>query len=141
MILERIGSQSCLKCEVQSNQLGQNSHAVYQVRAYPIYQANPRQVEFGAAASSREYFQQVGVNIRRNLLMVMYPLNLSDLHKPHLLYSSYLGLLKHRIHGVERFVKKINLPQACYKSCSDIPPCPKYKRRKNLSENSHKGME
>ena len=100
------------------------SGEVYEVRNYAIYEEKAVQRESGEAGSTREYFRQVGVKIRRNVFTGLHRVNLSDLHKPHLLHNIYLGLFKHMMQWVEGFLKKHKRQQAFDDAWKEIPPYP-----------------
>jgi len=124
--LHGIGSKSCPKCEVPCNELGGNPREVYEVRDYANYEEKARELESGEAAGTREYFQQVGVKIGRNVFTGLHRVNPSDLHKPDLLHNIYLGLFKHMMEWVEGFLKKHKWQQAFDDAWKEIPPSPEF---------------
>jgi len=122
--LDGIGSKSCPKCEVPCNELGGNPREVYEVRDYAIYEEKARQLEWGEAGSTREYFRQVGVKLGRNVFSGLYRVDPSDPHMPDLLDNIYLGLFKHMMQWVEGFLKKHKWQQAFDDAWKEIPPFP-----------------
>jgi len=53
----------------------------------------------------------VGVKIGNNVFALLDRVNPADLHKPDLLHNIYLGLFKHMMEWVERFLKRHKLQQ------------------------------
>jgi len=104
--LHGIGSKSCPKCEVLCKELGGNPLKMYETRDYILYSEKALRREPAEVAGIAEYFQQVGVKIRNNILAGLDRVNPADLHKADLLHNIYLGLFKHMMEWVEGFLKK-----------------------------------
>jgi len=122
--LHWIGSKSCPKCEVPCNELGGNPRKVYKVHDYAIYEEKARQLESGEAASTWEYFRQVGVKTGQNIFTALHRVNPSNLHKLNLLHNIYLDLFKHIMQWVQGFLKRQKRQQAFDDAWKEIPPYP-----------------
>jgi len=118
-----IGPKSCLKCEVPSKDLGGNPRKIYEARDYTLYWEKAREQESGGAGIAED-FQLVVVKIGRNVFTELYRVHPGDIHKPDLLHNIDLGLFKHMMEWVARFLKKHKRQQALDDAWKEIPPYP-----------------
>jgi len=99
--LQGIGSKSCPKCEVPCEELGGDPRQIYETRDYVRYREKALRHEPAEAAGMAEYFQGLGVKIRKNVFIGPDRVSPADLHKPDLLHNIYLGLFKHMMESME----------------------------------------
>jgi len=95
------------------------------------YRAKALRHEPEEAASIAEYFQRLGVKIANNVFTGLDLVSPWDLHKPDLLQNIYLGLFKHTIEWVERFLKKHKRQQALDDAWQEIAHYPRFSVLKN----------
>jgi len=62
--------------------------------------------ELAEAAGIAKYFQRLVVKIGNKVFTGLDQVSPADLHKPDLWHNIYLGLFKHMMEWVERFLKK-----------------------------------
>jgi len=65
--LQRIGSNSCPKCEVPCEELGEDPWRMYETRDYMLYREKALRHEPAEAAGIAAYFAQLGVNLGNNV--------------------------------------------------------------------------
>ena len=104
--LQGIGSKSCPKCEVPSEELGGDQRRINETRDYMRYREKALWHEPAEGAGIAEYLQRLGVKIGNNVFIGLDRVSPTDLHKPDLLHNIYLGLFKHMMEWVEGFLKK-----------------------------------
>ena len=138
--LHGIGSKSCPKCEVPSQELGENPRKIYEARQYPLYWEKAQEQESGEAGIA-EYFQQVGVKIDRNVFTELYRVNPADLYKPDLLHNIYLGLFIHMMESVEWFLKRHKRSRRSTMPGKDLRIIPNSVYQKGPIVKSHNGRK
>jgi len=126
--LHGIKSNAWHKCKVPPEELESRAghHGARDYARYERYEReNPSlDSETHDAAHSRYTNEthgiQRGQNVFQGLMRVLTP----DLHKPDMLHTIYLGLLKHRIDWIQGFLKKQARQQAFDDAWKALPPYP-----------------
>ena len=105
-----------------ATELGQDPRNIYEPRNYTHYTQKVWEYEQTQDTHSADYFQQLGMKIDRNVFSGLYRVNPANLHKPDLLHNIYLGLFKHMMKWIERFLKKHKRQQAFDDIWKALPP-------------------
>src|ERR1700709_2960207 len=108
--LHRVKSNACPKCEVPPDALGTDAEQTYPARDYAIYkrleQENQHRSTDSGSGDVNATFDALGIKMGRNVFHGLQWVSAPDLHKPALLHTVYLGLLKHMMQWIQGFLKK-----------------------------------
>ena len=114
--LNRIKSNACPKCEVPPEELGSGANH-YRPRDYARYERyeykNPA-LDSATHDTARARYTNETHGIKRGQILFQRLARVStpDLHKPDMLHTIYLGLLKHMMNWIQEFLKKHARQQA-----------------------------
>jgi len=100
-----INSNVCPRCEVPEVELGTNMK-VYPVRDYAIYHYYNYQNWIGETDHTDMTPESLGITLGQNGLYRLNWVSPSDLHKPDMLHTVYLGLFKHMMDWIQGFLKR-----------------------------------
>ena len=103
--LHGIKSNVCPRCEVPAVKLGTNMK-VYPVRDYAIYHHYDYENWFVKTDHADITPKSLGIRFGQNVFYVCNRVSPSDLHKPDMLHTVYLGLFKHLMDWIQGFLKK-----------------------------------
>ena len=108
--LHEIKSNACPKCEVPPEELGSGANDL-RPRDYARYERyeyeNPAlDSETHDAARARYTNATHGIKRWQNVFQALARVSRPDLHKPDMLHTIYLGLLKHMMDWIQGFLKK-----------------------------------
>jgi len=105
LALHRIKSNVCPRCDVPTREFGSKTK-VYPVRDYARYQrfkgGNP-------IAETDDHIRPASLGIRfgQNILYGLHRVSPSDLDKPDMLHTVYLGIFKYILYLIQGFQKKL----------------------------------
>jgi len=103
--LHGIKSNVCPRFEVPAVELGTNMK-VYPVRDYAIYHHYDYENWIGETDHADIKPESLGIRLAQNVFYGFNRVSPSDLHKPDMLYTVYLGLFKHMMDWIQGFLKK-----------------------------------
>jgi len=92
--LHGIKSNVCPRCEVPAVELGTNMK-VYPVRDYTIYHHYDYENWIGETDHADMTPESLGIRLGQTVFYGLNWASPSDLHKPDMLHTVYLGLFKH----------------------------------------------
>ena len=126
--LHRIKSNACPKCEVPPEELGSgtNHHHSRDYARYECYEyENPaRDSEIYDTTRARNTNETHPIKTGQRVFQELVRVSTPDLHKPVILHTIYLGLLKHMMDWIQGFLKKtcktVGL-RGCLKSFATLP--------------------
>jgi len=98
-------SNACPKCEVPTHELGTNTKN-YRTRDYARYQSYKPEIQNTGFESYDDYVMCDNLGIGENIFHRLDRVSVSNLYKPDMLYTIYLGLFKHMMDWIEGFLKK-----------------------------------
>lgn len=122
MTLHNLARNSCPKCEVPPEQLGQLG--TYPVRDHMAYQEVISRHELYGDTAPIEVLASIGLKALYNGLWNLPRISLNQLQKPDLLHNVYLGLLKNLLDGVTAFFKQHQRLTAFDQAWRTMPPYP-----------------
>ena len=105
VVLHEIKSNVCPRCEVPAVELVTNMK-VYPVRDYAIYQHSNYENWIGETDHADITTESLGIRLGSNVFYGLNQVSPSDLHKPDMLHTDYLGLFKHMMDWIQGFLKK-----------------------------------
>jgi len=94
--------KACPKCEVPTNELGTNARS-YRARDYARYQCYKPENQTSGSETDDHHVMNLGIG--QNIFHGLDRFSASDLYKPDLLHTFYLGLFKHMIDCIEAFLR------------------------------------
>jgi len=103
--LHGIKSNVCPRYEVPAVELGTNMK-VYPVRDYTIYYHYDYENWIGETDHADITPESRGIRLGQNVFYGLNQVSPSDLHKPDMLHTVYLGLFKHMMDWIQDFLKK-----------------------------------
>jgi len=103
--LHRLKSNACPKCEVPTHQLGTNTKN-YRTRDYARYQRYKPEIQNAGLECDHHHVMCDNLGVSQNRFHRLDRVSASDLYKPDLLDTIYLGLFKHMMDWIEGFLKK-----------------------------------
>lgn len=121
--LHGIKSNACPKCEVPTHELGSNAKN-YRARDYARYQRYNRESQSLGSDSDDGHVICDNLGIGQNIFHRLHRVSASDLHKPDMLHTVYLGLFKHMMDWIQGFLKKHGRLQAFDDVWKALPPYP-----------------
>jgi len=103
--LDGFKTHTCPKCEVPTYELGTNARS-HRTRDYARYQQYKPEKQNSGSVSDDDYMICDNLGISQNISHYLKRVSASDLYKPDMLYTIYLGPFKHMIDSIEAFLKK-----------------------------------
>jgi len=103
--LHWLKSNACPECEVPTHELGTNAKN-YRTRDYARYQRNKPEIQNAGLESDDDNVMCDNLRIGQNIFHRLDRVSASDLYKPDMLHTIYLGPFKHMIDWIEGFLKK-----------------------------------
>jgi len=119
--LHGLKTNACPKCEVPTNELGTNARS-YRARDYARYQHYKPENQTSGSETDDDHVMNLGIG--QNIFPRVDRVSASDLYKPDILHTIYLGLFKHRMDWIEAFLKKHGRLQAFDEVWKALPPYP-----------------
>jgi len=101
--LHRLKTNACPKCEVLIYELGNNASS-YRARDYARYQRYKPENQTSGSETSDDHVMNLGIG--QNRFNRLDPVLASDLYKPDILHTIYLGLFNNMMDWIEAFLKK-----------------------------------
>ena len=108
----------CPKCEVLPGELGTDANSHWACE-YARYERCERE---SASDDSRTMFETLGIDLEKNVFHGLHRVSAPGLHKPHLLHTVYLGLIKHLMDWISGFLKKHARLQPFDDTWKALPP-------------------
>jgi len=105
VVLDGIKFIVCPRCQVPAVELSINMK-VYPIRDYAIYHQYDYENWIGETDHTDITPESLGVRLVQNDFYGLNWVSPSDLHKPDMLHTVYLGLFKHLMHWIQGFLKK-----------------------------------
>ena len=102
---------ACPKCEVPTHELGTNAKN-YRSRDYATYQRYKPENANSGSESDNDHVMSDNLGIGQNRFHRLDRVSVSNLYKPDMLHTIYLGLFKHMMDWIEGFLKKHGRLQA-----------------------------
>ena len=121
-ILNGISSKSCLQCEVQATEFGQDMRNIYEPCSYAHYAQKTWEYEQTQDTHIADCFHEIGMKIDHSVFSRLYRVNPADLHKPDLLHNISLRVVKYMVKWIEGFRKKHKRQQAFDDIWKVLPP-------------------
>jgi len=109
--LHRLKSNACPRCEVPTHELGTNAKN-YQTRDYAKYQRYKPAIQNAGLESDNNNVMCDNLGIGQNIFHRHDRVSASDLYKPDMLHTIYLGLFTHMMDWIKGFLKKQGRLQA-----------------------------
>ena len=111
VLLQNIKNNSCPRCEVPPERLGEPLRGFDGPEAYPLrnhqrYQQLAKRYQDTGDTESIEKLVRKGIKALFNAFWTLPRVNPAELPKPDLLHTIYLGILKHLMEWVQDFLKK-----------------------------------
>jgi hypothetical protein len=111
VLLHNLKNNACPQCEVPSGRLGdppeeQDAPSLYLSRNHRRYQQLAKEYQDTGNEKLVEKLAQKGVKSLINAFWILPRVDPSQLPKPDLLHTVYLGILKHLMEWVQDFLKK-----------------------------------
>jgi len=119
--LHGLKTNACPKCKMPTNELGTNARS-YRARDYAWYQHY--KPENQTSGSETDDNHVMNLRIGQNIFHGLDRASASNLYKPDILYTIYLGLFKHMMDWIEAFLKKHGRLQAFDEVWKALPPYP-----------------
>ena len=123
-----IKSSTCPKCEMPPEELASRAghHRARDYARYERYQReNPSLDSETHDAAYAHYTNEThGIKRGQNVFQELMRVSTTDLHKPDMLHTIYLGLLKHMMDWNQGFLKKLARQQAFDDDWEALPPYP-----------------
>jgi len=119
--LHGLKTNACPKCEVPTNELGTNARS-YRARDYARYQCYKPENQSSGSETDDDHVMNLGIG--QNIFHGLHRVSASDLYKPDILHTIYLGLLKHMMDWIEAFLKKHGRLQAFDEVWKALPTYP-----------------
>ena len=119
--LHGLKTNACPKCEVPTNELGTNARS-YRARDYARYQRYKPENQTSGSETDDDHVMNLGIG--QNIFHGLDRVSASDLYKPDILHTIYLGLFKHMMDWIEAFLKKHGRLQAFDEVWKALPPYP-----------------
>jgi len=113
VLLQNLKNNACPQCEVPPERLGDppsalNAPVRYSLRNHRRYQQLAEDYQDTGDERRIEKLAQKGIKGLFNAFWILPRTNPSELPKPDLLHTVYLGILKHLMEWVQDFLKKYN---------------------------------
>jgi len=121
--LHGLKTNACPKCEVPTHELGTNAKN-YRSRDYARYQRYEPENANSGSESDNDHVMSDNLGIGQNIFQRLDRVSASDLYKPDMLHTIYLGLFKHMMDWMEGFLKKHGRLQAFDDIWKALPPYP-----------------
>jgi len=121
--LHGIKSNVCPTCKVPVVELGTNMK-VYPVRDYTIYHHYDYENGIGETDHADITPDSLGIRLGQNAFYGLNRASPSDLHKPDMLHTVYLGLFKHMMDWIPGFLTKHGRLEAFDQVWKALPPYP-----------------
>jgi len=121
--LHGLKSNPCPKCEVPTHELGTNAKN-YRTRDYARYQRYKPKIQNAGLESDDNHVMCDNLGIGQNIFHRLDRVSASDLYKPDMLHTIYLGLFKHMMDRIEGLLKKHGRLQAFDDVWKALPPYP-----------------
>jgi len=119
--LHGLKTNACPKCEVLTNELGTNARS-YRARDYARYQRYTPENQTSGLETDDDHVMNLGIG--QNIFQGLDQVSASDLYKPDILHTIFLGLFKHIIDWIEAFLKKHEPLQPFDEVWKALPPYP-----------------
>jgi len=119
--LDGLKTNGCPKCEVPTNELRSNPRS-YRARDYARYQHYKPENQTSGSETDDDHV--MNLDIGQNIFHRLNGVSGSDLYKPDILHTIYLGLFKHMMEWIEAFLKKNGRLQAFHEVWKALPPYP-----------------
>ena len=103
--LHGLKSNAWPKCEVPTHELGTNAK-YYRTRDYARYQRYKPEIQNAGLECDHHHVMCDNLGVSQNRFHRLDRVSASDLYKPDLLDTIYLGLFKHMMDWIEGFLKK-----------------------------------
>ena len=107
--LHGLKTNTCPKCEVATNELGTNARS-YRARDYARYQRYKPENQTSGSETDDHHVMNLGIG--QNIFHKLDRVSASDLYKPDILHTIYLGLFKDMMDSIEAILKKHRRLQA-----------------------------
>jgi len=114
-------TNACPKCQVPTHELGINARS-HRTRDYARYQPYKPANQNSGSESDDGYIMCDNLGIGQNIFHRLDRVSVSDLYKPDMLHTSYLGLFKHMMDWIEGFLKIHGRQQAFDEVWKALPP-------------------
>jgi len=118
MALHGIKGNVCPKCEVLLGEVATDANT-YWAREYARYERCERE---SASDDSRTMFETVGIDLEKKVFHGLHQVSAPGLHKPDLLHTVYLGLIKHLMDWISGSLKKHARLQPFDDTWKALPP-------------------
>jgi len=109
VVFHGLKTNACRKCEVPSHELQTNARS-YRARDYTRYQRYKPENQTSASETDDDHVMNLGIG--QNIFRGLDRVSASDLYKPDILHTIYLGLFKHMMDWIEPFLMKHGRLQA-----------------------------
>jgi len=103
--LHGLKTNACPKCEVRTHELGTNARS-HRTTDYTRYQRYKPENQNSGSESDDDHIMCDNLGIGQNVFHRLDRVSASDLYKPDMLHTIYLGLFKHIMDRIEGFLKK-----------------------------------
>jgi len=123
VVLHGLKSNTYPKCEVHTHELGTNAKN-YRTRDYARYQRYKPEIQNTGLESDDDHVMCDNLGIGQTIFHRLERVSTSDLYKPDMLLTIYLGLFKHMMDWIEGFLKKHGALQAFDDILKALPPYP-----------------
>jgi len=121
--LHGLKTNACPECQVPTYELGTNAKN-YRSRDYARYQRYKPENANSGSESDNDHVMSDNLGIGQNIVHRPHRVSASDLYKPDMLNTIYLGLFKHIMDWIEGFLKKPGQLQAFDDIWKTLPPYP-----------------
>jgi len=123
--LHRLKTNACPKREVPTHELGTNTKS-HRTRDYARYQRYKPENQNSGSESDDDHIMCDNLGMGQNIFPRLNRVSASDLYKPDMLHTMYLGLFKHMMDWIEGFLKKHGRLQAFDDVWKALPPYPRF---------------
>ena len=126
--LHGVKSNTCPKCEVPLEELGNDARYEYPVRDYARYELREREDGHQSPGSESDAADWTSnthrINMEPGIFDGLHQVLAPDLHMPDLLHTIYLRLFKHMMDWIHSFLKKHARLQSFDDAWKTLPPYP-----------------
>jgi Plavaka transposase len=125
-VLHNIKITSCPKCEVEFEELEESpaSSPEKPIRDHSEYQQLVEEHEQTGSMKPIEELARRGLKALSNAFWTLPRINTSDIHKPDILHTVYLGILKHMMEWIQSFLSKHKLLESFDDIWKSLGPYP-----------------
>jgi len=103
--LHGLKPNACPKCEVPTHELGTNARS-HPTRDYAQYQRHKPENRNSGSESNDDHIMCDNLGIAQNIFHRLNRISASDMYKPDMLHTIYLGLFNRMMDRIEGFLKK-----------------------------------